>query len=134
MAGTIPAMRMQTVLSSGNKAPGYAAGQGDLAGLTRAGAGILPPAPQGGPFMRQALSHALFAGAGAGYGGYGSGAEGALAGAAVGAGLPKVAGTLLRAPPVQAYLKNQVAPGIGRSVSPLAAALAAYAPARRYLI
>jgi hypothetical protein len=80
--------------------------------------------------MRQALSHALFAGAGAGYGGYRGGAEGALAGAAVGAGLPKVAGTLLRAPPVQAYLKNQVAPGIGRdpNIAKLAAALAAMRP------
>jgi hypothetical protein len=64
------------------------------------------------------------------YGGYRGGAEGALAGAAVGAGLPKAAGTLLRAPPVQAYLKNQVAPGIGRdpNIAKLAAALAAYAP------
>jgi hypothetical protein len=43
------------------------------------------------------------------------------------------AGTLLRAPPVQANLRNQVAPGIGRSpnISKLAAALAAYAPAAR---
>jgi len=67
------------------------------------------------------------------YGCYRDGAEGALAGAAVGAGLPKVAGTLLRAPPVQAYLKNQVAPGIGRAreISALAAALAAYAPGAR---
>jgi hypothetical protein len=37
VAGSIPPSRMQTVLSSGNKAEGYAAGQGDLAGLTRAG-------------------------------------------------------------------------------------------------
>jgi hypothetical protein len=83
--------------------------------------------------MRQALAHALLGGAGAGYGGYRGGAEGALAGAAIGAGLPKVAGTALRLPPVQAYLKNQVAPGIGRNpnISKLAAALAAYAPAAR---
>jgi hypothetical protein len=37
--GSISPSRMQTVLSSGNKAEGYAAGQGDLAELTRAGAG-----------------------------------------------------------------------------------------------
>jgi hypothetical protein len=94
VAGTIPATRMQTVLSSGNKAPGYAAGQGDLAGLTRAGAAILGPQAQGGmsPFARQALAHALLGGAGAGYGGYRGGAEGALAGAAVGAGLPEGCG------------------------------------------
>ena len=82
------------------------------------------------PFARNALAHALLGGAGAGYGGYRGGAEGALAGAAVGAGLPKAAGTARRLPPVQTYLKNQVAPGIGRSpnISKLAAALAAYAP------
>jgi hypothetical protein len=45
VAGSIPPSRMQTVLSSGSKAERYAAGQGDLAGLTRAGAGILTPAP-----------------------------------------------------------------------------------------
>jgi hypothetical protein len=108
VAGTIPATRMQTVLSSGNKAPSYAAGQGDLAELTRAGAGILAPPPwQGGmsPFARNALAHALLGGAGAGYGGYRGGAEGAVAGAAIGASLPKVAGTALRLPPVQSYLK-----------------------------
>jgi hypothetical protein len=43
VAGTIPPSRVQTVLSSGNKAPGYAAGQGDLAELTRAGVGVLGP-------------------------------------------------------------------------------------------
>jgi hypothetical protein len=48
-------------------------------------------------------------------------------GARSGAGLPKVAGTLARLPPVQAYLKNQVAPNI----SALAAALAAYSPNMR---
>ena len=83
--------------------------------------------------QRNLLAHALFSGAGAGYGGYHGGLEGAATGALIGAGLPKAAGTLLRAPPVQAYLKNQVAPGIGRdpNIAKLAAALAAYAPAAR---
>jgi hypothetical protein len=49
VAGSIPPSRMQTVLLSGNKAERYAAGQGDLAGMTRAGAEILTPPPaQGG--------------------------------------------------------------------------------------
>jgi hypothetical protein len=63
---------MQTVLSSGNKAPGYAAGEGDLADLTRAGAGILAPqAAQAGmnPIARQLLVHALASGAGGVFGG-----------------------------------------------------------------
>jgi hypothetical protein len=121
------------MLAPAPQVPRCAAGQGDLAELARAGAGILaPPAQQGGmsPFMRQALSHALFAGAG---GATVAGRKALSPAPAVGAGLPKVAGTLLRAPPVQSYLKNQVAPGIGRdpNISKLAAALAAYAPAAR---
>jgi hypothetical protein len=54
-------------------------------------------------------------------------------GAALGLVGPKVAGTLLRAPTVQAYLKNQAAPRIGRNpnIAKLAAALAAYAPTVR---
>jgi hypothetical protein len=57
------------------------------------------------------------------YGGYEGGPEGAAIVALAGAGLPKVAGTVLRAPPVQAYL-------IGRNpnIAKLAAALAAYVP------
>jgi hypothetical protein len=79
------------------------------------------------------MAHALLGAGGGAVGGYHGGTEGALAGAAIGAGLPKAAGTALRLPPVQAYLKNQVAPGIGRSpaASALAAALEAYAPAAR---
>jgi len=123
---------MQTVLSSGNKAPGYAAGQGDLAGLTRAAAGIMQPPPAyTNPLAHALLNHAVRAGIGGGVGYHEGGLPGAATGLAAGALAPKVAGTVLRAPPVQAYLKNQVAPGIGRSVSPLAAALAAYAPAAR---
>jgi hypothetical protein len=52
-----------------------------------------------------------------------------LEGAALGLGLPKAAGTLIRAPFVQNYLKNQLATGASTSpavakASTLAAALA----------
>jgi hypothetical protein len=108
---------MQTVLSSGNKAGDYAAGRGDLAGLTRAGAGILTPAPaQGGmnEFARHALIRALLGAGGAAGGSYYGGRQGALEGAVLGLGLPKIAGTLARAPFAQSYLANQLATGAAK--------------------
>jgi hypothetical protein len=130
--GSIPPSRMQTVLSSGNKAEGYAAGKGDLAELTRAGVAILTPPPaQAGmnEFARHALIRALFGVGGAAGGSYYGGRQGALEGAALGLGLPKAAGTLIRAPFVQSYLENQLARGASTSpavakASALAAALA----------
>jgi hypothetical protein len=60
---------------------------------------------------------------------YYGGRQGALEGAVLGLGLPKVAGTFVRAPFVQRYLKNQLATGAATSpavanISALAAALA----------
>jgi hypothetical protein len=78
------------------------------------------------------MNHAVGAGLG-GAAGYHEGGLGGAATGLAGALAPKAAGTVLRAPPVQAYLKNQVAPGIGRNpnISKLAAALAAYSPTAR---
>jgi hypothetical protein len=113
VAGSIPPSRMQTVLSSGGKAENYAAGKGDLAELTRAGAGILQPmqAPSWSPDslnFRRALTTAL---------------------------LNMSAGPTVRTPAAQAYLKNQLAAGTATSpaiakISALAAALAGGAAVR----
>jgi hypothetical protein len=93
---------------------------------------LTPPPAQGGlnEFARHALIRALLGAGGAAGGSYYGGRQGALEGGALGLGLPKAAGTLVRAPFVQSYLKNQLATGAETSpavakISALAAALAA---------
>jgi hypothetical protein len=80
-------------------------------------------------FARHALIRALLGAGGAAGGSYYGGRQGALEGAVLGLGLPKAAGTLMRAPFVQSYLKNQLSTGAATSpavakISALAAALA----------
>jgi hypothetical protein len=132
-SGIISPQQMRAALASGGNRRSYARGIGDLAPLTNAGNAILTNVPQSGTTPRMLAAHLLGAalphavGGGVGY--YEGGVPGAIAGAAV----PAVAARALMSRPAQAYFKNQVAPGIGRSptVSALAAALAAYQGGRR---
>jgi hypothetical protein len=115
--GTIPPSRMQAVLSSGNKAPAYAAGQGDLAQLTRQGVGIMQPQEAAiNPLARALMSHTM--------GGY--------AGAALGH-LPGI-GALVRTRPVQSFLANRVMAGAGPRSGADLAALAAGLSGRQLLM
>src|SRR5205807_3203266 len=126
VAGAIPPARMQTVLSSGNKAPGYAAGQGDLAALTRAGVGIMQPPPAYfNPLAHALLNHAIGAGLGGAAGYHEGGPGGAVAGGLLGAAGRNVAGAAARSRFGQAYLGNQVAtsPLVQQLSNPLAAAI-----------
>jgi len=82
----------------------YARGRGDLAEMSRAGVALLQPMPQSGTAPR-----ALLGGIGSAIGLGMAGPAGALTGAAAGAAGQAIAGRVLGARPVQAYLGNQLA-------------------------
>lgn len=89
----------------------YARGQGDFAGLARAGEATMKALPQSGTAPRMAarnlgmgISSMLGAGGGAAIGG----TPGAMAGMVAGSMAPALAGRTLLSAPLRAYLSNQI--------------------------
>jgi hypothetical protein len=131
--GLLSPLQLKQAVASGNK-DGYVRGQGDLAELARAGAGVMAPLPQSGTAPRmmaqQIITGLAPAAIGAGAGGYSTGdMGGALTGAAAGAGIARA----LLSPAGQAYLSNQLLPGAGGMNRRVIEALLA-APARQQAV
>lgn len=128
--GLLSPLQLRQAVAAGNK-DGYVRGQGELAELARAGAGVMTPLPQSGTAPRmmaqQILTGLAPAAIGAGAGGYSTGdMAGAVTGAAAGAGVARA----LLSPAGQAYLSNQLLPGAGGMNRRVIEALLA-APARQ---
>jgi hypothetical protein len=123
--------------SNAVKKTAYARGQSDPGDLARKGiAAGMKPLPQSGTAPRAVAMHLANALGGAALGGAagyesGDGLRGVGAGMVGGA----LAGRAIMSRPVQSYLRNQVAVGLGRAVAnPRAAALAAALAARHATI
>lgn len=116
--GNLTPARMQAVLSSGSNAANYAAGQGNLAGITRDAVKNMAPSstPGGLPeFVQQHLASALGRGVlGAATGGYEGGWKHAAAGAAAGAA-SKTLGSALS----NNQLTQKIGAALNTSVTPL---------------
>jgi hypothetical protein len=131
--GLLSPLQLRQAVAAGNK-DGYVRGQGELAELARAGAGVMAPLPQSGTAPRmmaqQIITGLAPAAIGAGAGGYSTGdMGGALTGAAAGAGIARA----LLSPAGQAYLSNQLLPGAGGMNRRVIEALLA-APARQQAV
>ena len=106
-----PAQLKNATMNIGGKRA-YARGKGEFAALARAGEATMKPLPQSGTAPRlQALTASLPAIIGGGVGSS-MGPYGAMAGAAAGAILPKIADAAVMSRPGQAYLGNRVASSV----------------------
>lgn len=101
--GYVSPQQLRTAVANRNR-PAYVRGQGDLAELARAGAGVLHPLPNSGTAPRAFMSN-LATLLSTGGGGAAAGIPGALAGAVA----PGVLARALLSGPVQGYLANQAA-------------------------
>lgn len=101
--GYVSPQQLRTAVANRNR-PAYVRGQGDLAELARAGAGVLHPMPNSGTAPRAFMSN-LATLLTTGGGGAAAGIPGALAGAVA----PGVLARALLSGPVQGYLANQAA-------------------------
>lgn len=103
--GLISPARLRMAAAAGRRGQ-FARGEGDFAGLARAGQAVMTPLPNSGTASRTAvrnLGSPMLAGGGALAGGVPGFIAGLLA--------PKVAGGALMSTPVQRYLANQVMAG-----------------------
>lgn len=123
--GLISPARLRQAASSGNRG-GYAKGQGDFSELAHAGQAVMTPLPDSGTASRLAVRGLM--NAPTAIGAIAGGASGdvltGLAGAAVGAAVPKMAGRALMSKPVQSYLSNQKAANMS-VIDPRVAAIVA---------
>lgn len=129
-AGLIsPSQLRNATVQQGRRA--YARGQGDFAGLARAGEAVMKPLPQSGTAPRTAarnmlgatVPHMVGAGAGAAAGGDW---QSAMAGALLGGAIPSVVGRGMISRPGRAFLGNQVMTSTRPiSIDDIAAALTA---------
>ena len=124
-------LRNATVTGQGRRA--YARGKGDFAELARAGEGVMKPMPNSGTAARtnaRNLGTGTLAMLGAGGGSVIGGPWGAMAGALLGMGIPKLTGAMMLSKVGRKYLGNQAVharPILDKRYGPVVAALIAQA-------
>lgn len=112
VSGLITPTNLRMAAASKHGKRNYVRGKGDFNALARAGYETMKAMPQSGTAPRAAVRGAMNVPTALGAAGgamYGQSTEAALAGAALGYGVPYVAGKALMSPLTQGYLANQLA-------------------------